>query len=223
MNYNAIENALTVEEIDNIHSFLSIDSPSNWWAYVSSYTSSDGFSMNDEVPQIQPTNKGKRDVMQINAFNSFKAGRPGYSYSRQMGNYPDKWSYHIEGCNCFICESQLNGIFKPGGKFEDLTSSIAGKPLIIETLEWMRYGSGDFYGHRRLQNHQYGFCISATKEWNPLWGGNLVGWKANNEFFTLPQDYNTLCLWDGTTAVTPVIPSLFQDLYVLSGTLVTKA
>jgi hypothetical protein len=99
MNYSIIENVLEVEEADAIHSFLSIESPKDWWAYGTGYTDDNGFLKTQEVPQIFANNKGERVAMLNTAYESFKKGRASYSYSKQMGNYPGKFSYHVEGCD----------------------------------------------------------------------------------------------------------------------------
>jgi hypothetical protein len=222
MNFNIIEDALDIKEISLIHSFLYVESPKDWWAYVTGDTDNNGFLQTQEVAQIFSSNKGERDSMLHKAYTSFKQGEPSYSYSRQMGNYPGKWNYHAEGCDCFICKSYTEGIFKPGGEFETLVSKEVGKDIEIETFEWVRYSSNDFYGERKLNPGQYGFSLPVS-DWNPLWGANLVGFKPDNTIFNFAQDFNALSLWDGKTAITPVIPGLLDDCYVLTGTLVTKA
>ena len=223
MNYSIIENVLEAEDVDSIYSFLTVESPKDWWAYGVGYTDNNGFLKTQEVPQIFANNKGERVAMLNTAYEAFKKGLASYSYSKQMGNYPGKFSYHVEGCDCFICYSHEYGIFKPGGKFETISSDKLGKQVQIETIEWARYSSNDFYGERLLNPGQFGFSLFVTPGWNPLWGGNLVGWKQDHTLFNFDQKYNSLCLWDGMTAVTPVIPGLLNDCYVLTGTLVTKA
>ena len=223
MDYNVIENVLDIEEVGLIHSFLSVESPKDWWAYAAGHTDNSGFLNTSEVSQIFANNKGERTAMLNTAYESFKKGQPSYSYSRQIGNYPGKFSYHVEDCDCFICDSHENGIFKPGGKFEAIASDELGKQVKIETIEWARYSSNDFYGERVLHPGQFGFSLFVTPNWNPLWGGTLLGWKQDNTLFNLTQDYNSLCLWGGKTAITPIISGLLNDCYVITGTLVTKA
>ena len=214
-----MKNLFKTEDIAAMYSFLAIESPSNWWAYKTGETNKEGFSEVHEVYMIEAGNKGERDAMYANAFTSFKQNKFSYSYSAQMGNRFDQWNYHQEGCDCFICYHNQEGLLKPDGFFENTASEIMGGPVSISTLEWARYSAGDFYGPRNLTGNQKGFMLILNEDWNPMWGGNLVD---IDEFTVLPTSYNQLTLFDGTTGITPIIPSVQQSLYCLTGTLVPK-
>lgn len=206
---------------DNIYGFLTVDAPSTWWAYTSGETDESGFSLTKEVNQIFAENKGERDAMHAQAFNAYKKNKYSYAYAKQIGNHPTLWSNHAEGCGCFICNSLNTGIFKPGGEFEAAVSNVLGSKYKINTLEWSRFNSNDFYGPREVKQGMVGFSLYLTKNWSPLWGGNLV-FIDDKEYIseTVPSQYNSLCLFKaGTTAITPVIPNFQKSCYCLMGVL----
>ena len=226
-----VQNFLEPWLADRINSFMAIESPSSWWTYTTAETVGGTAKtqrvMNREVFQIFAENKVERDAMFNDALNCFKNKVFSYSYSKQMGNSPDKWKFHNEDCDCFICESNTNGIFRKDGEFEAAISNIVGEKVEISTLQWTRFSAGDFLAPHTDNNHgKVAFSLFMSKDWFPMWGGNLVFLDDNMQITdTAPSAFNTLVLWDvsdGKTwhSVSPVISTIQESRYALSGWLI---
>lgn len=214
---------------DKLYSFIAIESPSDWWAYATNETVDGtikrGSSIaNKEVFQIFAENKVQRDSMYNGALNCLKNKKFGSAYSKQLGNSPGKWKFHNENCDCIICDSNLNGIFRKGGEFEAAVSNIVSEDVEIVNLQWVRFSAGDFIApHSTHNSGNIAFSLSMNKNWFPMWGGNRIFLDEDmNITDTAPSTFNTLSLWDVRecktwSAVTPVIPTIQQSRYAILG------
>ncbi len=216
---------------DQIHEFMAITSPSDWWSFVSAETvggnDQTARTMTREVFQIQAENKGERDSMWYEAMRSLKEGKFSYAYSQQKGNYPGKGGVHGEAgtnCNCYICNTHENGIFRPNGEFEAAMTKIVGEPVELIGLQWTRFSANDFLApHTDDSNGKYAFVLNFTKDWRPTWGGNLTFYGPDGYILdTAPTVFNSLTLFevgsnDNYHGVSPVIPTLNKNRYAISG------
>lgn len=219
---------------DQFLGFLEVECPSDWWAYCTAETVGGRLEteklLHREAFQITAENKADRDAMHQDALTSFKQTKFGYSFSKQQGNYPDKWKFHIDTCSCYICTAHSEGIFRKGGQFEAACSNIVGKEVELKTIQWTRYRGGDFFAPRNdADNGTYAFSLLLSKDWSPLWGGNLVFLDDSGQVSdTAPSQPNTFIIYDlsggkAYHAVTPVIPTLQPSHYSITGWLAVKS
>jgi len=216
---------------DQLHEFMAITSPSDWWSYVSAETvggnEATSRTMTREVFQILAENKTERDAMWYEAMRSFKNAKFSYSYSQQVGNYPGRGGVHGNAgkdCDCYICTTHESGIFRPGGEFEAAMSKIVAEPVELVGLQWTRFSANDFLApHTDDSNGKYAFIINLTKDWKPTWGGNLTFYGPDGYILdTAPVIHNSLTLFevgsnDNYHGVSPVIPTLNKSRYAISG------
>tara|TARA_B100000424_G_scaffold270122_1_gene268676 strand:+ start:5377 stop:6213 length:837 start_codon:yes stop_codon:yes gene_type:complete len=212
---------------NQMNSFMAIECPSDWWSYCTAETIGTGDKarvQNREVFQIFAENKGERDAMYHGALKDFKDKKFAFSYSRQQGNYKGLWKFHKEGCDCFICTQNTTGIFRPDGEFEAAISKIVGSPHKISTIQWTRFSAGDFLApHTDKGNGNIAFSLYLTKDWHPMWGGNLTFISPEGYISdTVPSQFNSLVLFDvgksdAMHAVSPVINNIQQSRYAITG------
>ncbi len=220
-----INNFLELWLADRIHSVLAVETPSDWWSYVTSEIVGRGVTerpMPREVYQIFAENKTERDSMWYEAMRTLKEKKFGYSYSYQKGNYPGQPNgAHGDECTCFICHQHHEGIFRPKGEFEGAMSKLIGEPVTVNGLQWTRYRANDFLApHTDDGNGHFAFVYNVTKDWHPIWGGNLTFFNEDGYISdTAPVVFNSLAVWEvgGWHGVTPVIPTIQQSRYAISG------
>ncbi len=129
--------------------------------------------------------------LRMNSMESFKQKKFSYTFSRTIND-------HVKNCICIECKFKQDVIINP--KIIQWLADITGHNLITPKESFCsRYTSGDFLSiHTDEPKGKIAFVLNMTKDWSPVFGGNLHILASNNidvEKVLVPN-FNNLAIFD---------------------------
>nr|QBK86392.1 MAG: 2OG-Fe(II) oxygenase superfamily protein [Marseillevirus LCMAC102] len=104
--------------------------------------------------------------LRLNSMESFKQKKFSYTFSRTIND-------HIKNCVCVECKFKQDIIRNP--KIIRWLADITGHDITVPTESFCsKYTSRDFLSiHTDEPKGKIAFVLNMTKDWNPVFGGNL--------------------------------------------------